>query len=441
MNIESVVEQKNLNFDRYLGTTLSLPFSSFEGIRIQPNDIATQAVINLSFNKLYENFLYLYRMSRVASNVIPVGQIGIAGVSAGDTNFKWSTYSQGLSTSQFEPLSTADIFLTYINTLLTIENTATNNAALFLASDQNLTVINFDKRIFNQTPDSPQTTGRLLSALEIYPDSGIQWKKIIDVATDLVNYSLFVLDMSGNRVVKYDAEGFYTDNNILEQRLIFVDTIGGFGGHDANNLFNAPRSIDVYNSYLYVLDSGNGCVKKYDTDFNWITTYRLMRDFLSAYPVHLSHDMKGNMYVLTDNNKIYRYDNNFQNRFDIPLDSLSAANETYIKLQFSPTDENIFYVLSNNNIYKKLITQPDEDIGKYLPYIYKVDTKETNYGMSSISFNNNDYNFVYSTNETNAGKVILWVDNINLFDVLSVKDFDIYTFEEIRIHDLEYLQN
>jgi hypothetical protein len=323
-------------------------------------------------------------MSRVASNVIPVEQIAIAGVSAGDVNFKWCTYAQGLSTSDFIPLSTAGYFCDSINTMLVIENQSTTNAAMFLGTPQNLTIANFDKKLLVKSPNFSPTISVLLSSTQIYPDSNVYWKNIADIVTDPKNFALYVLDMSGNRVVKYDAEGFYNDNNILEQRLIYVDTVGGFGGYDAKTFFNMPRSIDVYDSYLYVLDSGNGCVKKYDTDFNWITTYLLMRDFLSAYPVHLSHDSKGNMFVLTDSNMIYRYDNNFQKRFDIPLDALSANNETYIKLVFSPTDDNIFYVVTNKNVYKKLLTQPDEDVGKYLPYLYRVNTDETYQTMASI---------------------------------------------------------
>jgi len=86
MNISQIVESENLNFDRYLGTTLVLPYSGFDKIKIQPNDVATEPVVNLALSKLYENFLYLYKSSRVASNIIPIKQIAIAGLSASDTH-------------------------------------------------------------------------------------------------------------------------------------------------------------------------------------------------------------------------------------------------------------------------------------------------------------------------------------------------------------------
>jgi hypothetical protein len=256
--------------------------------------------------------------------------------------------------------------------------------------------------------------------------------------------SLYVADMSGNRVVKYDATGFFSDDNVFLDKLVFKDVIGGFGGHNDRNQFNAPRSVTTFDTYVYVLDSGNRVVKKYDKDLNWVTTYRLFRDLLSAYPMHLSHDSKGNMYILTTQNSVFKYDTNFQNKITIPLDSLSARDESYKKLVFSPTDENVFYLLSDKNIYKKLLTKPDEDVGFYLPYLFRVNTTETYTAMASISSHNGagDLNYVFSkNNETGAGKIILYYDDLNLFDVLASKDFDIYSLDDIKINKDEYLQN
>jgi hypothetical protein len=575
MKIESVINQEGINFDRYLGTTLVLPWPEFEEIKIQPNDTAIAPVIDLAFKKLYDNFLYLYKSSRVASNIIPVTQVATAGLSAlpecivegltikiaysdtegpcpgghvcnaatydfymngiylgevnlnnspgggdrestfiltksqaeaiaavspivtfgifcnvppdvdlgwglgqchtnlpwirvytpdgailyeecaaeiefevnlcagpdADNNIRWYMYSEGLSSSQFRPLETGDYGnLDNTDAIIVAENLNNNNLNLFTSTGRDLVVWSTDKRFITDANDKKLSINLALSTNEIYPAAGVYWQKINDfVFGD--NYSLFVLDLSGNRVVKYNAEGFFNDNNILENELIFVDTIGGLGGQDAENLFYQPRSIDFYNSHLYVLDSGNGCIKMFDNEFNWVKTYRLFRDFLTDYPIHLSHDKNGNMYVLTTQNKILKYDTNFQNKVEIPLDSLSAQNESYIKLSFSPTDENIFYVLSNKNIYKKLVSQPDEDVGKYLPYLLRGSEEDTYSALYSLPINTGDINFVFSKSPNGAGKVIAWFDNINLFDVLSNNNFDIYTFDEIKINRGEYLQN
>ena len=97
MNISSTVKQNGIIFDRFLGKALELPYPNFDSIKIQPNDVATHAVINLALEKLFQNFLYLYKSSRVASNVIPISSTGVASVSTNANVFRWSTVRDGLS--------------------------------------------------------------------------------------------------------------------------------------------------------------------------------------------------------------------------------------------------------------------------------------------------------------------------------------------------------
>ena len=102
MNISTVFNSFNLEYDRYLEERLSLPYNINE-ILIQSNDTVSANLINLKLNHLYKNFLFLYKNSLIASNVIPVTSIAIAGISAASTRFTWH---KGLSTSQFIPIST-----------------------------------------------------------------------------------------------------------------------------------------------------------------------------------------------------------------------------------------------------------------------------------------------------------------------------------------------
>lgn len=443
MNINDIIINSGLMYDRYLGSTVSLPFSSFDSIRIQPNDIATSKVVNLAFDKLNENFLYLYKSSRIASNIIPVSSVAIAGVSAQSSLFKWYTYSDGLSSSQFTSLENASLYnQDNITNITAAINRDTNAFSIFTTTDKDLVVYNSDRRFFNDTIDNNTSISVALSTHELYNKSGVYWQQIKDFAFGM-NNTLFVLDLSANRVVKYDASGFLTDDKVLQNKLVYVDNIGGYGDYTDQLSFNAPQSIDTYESWLYVLDSGNGCVKQYDQDLNWITTYRLFRDFLSAGPVQLSHDNDGNKYILTNENTIYKYDNNFQNKTILIPDITDLEGEVIKKIFFSATDKNIFYIISNNYIYKYLVNQPKDRIGKYLPYLFRYNTNETYVDFVSIANkddNTSDYNIVFST-ASGAGKFSIWYDNLNLFDVLAIKDFDVYPIDQINIAANEYLQN
>lgn len=441
MNISSTVLESGIIFDRFLGKKLELPYPDFDYIKIQPNDIATHAVINLAFEKLYTNFLYLYKSSRVASNVIPISCTGFAGVSTNANVFRWSTKKDGLSTSQFRYLSAANLWgQDKITNIAACRNVTNNQFSIITTSGKDLVVYNADRRFFTDTIDYDLTITKVLSTKEIFPKSGVLWEGIGDIMFG-DNNSMFVLDASAYNIRKYDASGFITDDFVLRDKFVYIDSIGGYGEYNDNNLFNDPRNIDVFNNELFVLDSGNGCVKRFDQDLNWKITYRLFRDFLSAYPVHLSHDANGNMYVLTDKNTILKYDNDFQNKVEIPIRSLSADIEKDIKLVFSEQNTNIFYLVTDKNIYKRLVSQPDQDVGRYLFYLHNVNTDETVVDFYTLSSASADFNIMFSRTPTGIGKFTLWYDNINLFDVLLEADFDVYTLDEITIGPEEYLQN
>ena len=369
--------------------------------------------------------------------------MAIAGVSAQTTQFKWYTYNKGLSSSQFVSLANANLYNQDNITKITAAiNKDTNAFSIFTTSDKDLVVYNSDRRFFNDTIDNNTSISIALSTQELYTGSGVYWQKIKDFAFGKDN-TMFVLDLSANKVVKYDASGFLTDNTVLQDRLVYVDNIGGFGDYTDQLSFNAPQGIDTYQSWLYVLDSGNSCVKQYDQDLNWVTTYRLFRDFLSAYPMQLTHDSEGNKYILTNQNTIFKYDSNFQNKIILYPDITDLEGETIKKIAFSATDKNIFYLMSNRYIYKYLVDQPKDRIGKYLPYLFRFDTNETYVDFVSIANKNdnfNDYNILFSS-VSGIGKFSIWYDNLNLFDVLAISDFDVYPIDQIYIAANEYIQN
>jgi hypothetical protein len=81
MRIYDIIKGAGLFFDRHVNKPLKLPYS-FEDIKIPVNETVTTDAINVRLDKLYDNFIYLYEQSRIASNVVPVSCIAIAGLSA-----------------------------------------------------------------------------------------------------------------------------------------------------------------------------------------------------------------------------------------------------------------------------------------------------------------------------------------------------------------------
>jgi hypothetical protein len=431
MNIDNIIENNGIIFDRYLGTPLELPYSKFDDIKIKQNDTVTNFNINNIISNLYDNYLYLYKMSHIASNLMPLTSVATAGV----FNNVFSYY-ENLSTSQFQSLSTVNITnLDNCNVLSVQHNADLDQYAIFASSGPSLVVFNS-----NNTFTSIVTA---LSTNTIFDRSSIRWGNIQDF-TFGDKTSFYVLDSSANSVIKYNAAGFVTDDNILRNTLTYEALIGGYGTFDDTTKFNNPQSIAYYNSELYVLDSGNSCIKKYDNNLNWVTTYRLFRDFLSAYPVQINHDSTGSPYVVTNANIIYKYNSDFTEKTTVDVDLLTGDKSNVKQIVFSPSDSNVFYLYTDKNVYKSLLSNPDDIVGKYLFNFFKVNTNETIRTISSIAKSDSsgsyDYNFIFSS-VNNQGKISIYKDNINIVSLLTDRKFDVYDLDEIKINSEEYIQN
>jgi len=432
MNINDIIVQDGIIYDRYLGTTLSLPYSSFESIKIQPNETVTNFNINSVISKLHENYLYLYKSAHVASNIIPITSVAIAGVYNGA--FNWY---RGLSSTQFNAISSVGLNIDLSNVLTVKYNNDLNQYVLATTTGTDIIILKS-----NSTFTSITTA---LSTNVTFQGSNVRWQNIQDIIFG-DNNAMYVLDQKANSITQYDASGFLTNDNLLQNILVYQNSVGGYGTYADNTKFNAPCSIDFLNSTLYVLDKDNSCIKTYDRNLNWLLTYRLFKDFLSAGPIQLSHDQYGNNYVLNDNWTVYKYSNNFNTKEILDFTSLSAAGDRVRRVIFSQSDSNVFYFVTKNYIYKKLVNTPYDTIGNYLLSRFKYDSNEqfTAFATISSAVNgiNYDYNFGISKAQSPVGgKISLFQDNLNVTSVLTNDVFDVYSLDEIDIDKEEYLQN
>jgi len=432
MNINDIITQDGIIYDRYLGTTLSLPYSSFDSIKIQPNDTVTNFNINNIITKLYDNYLYLYKSAHIASNIIPLTAIASAGNYNG--NFNWF---RGLSSSQFSAISSLGFNIDRSNVLAVKYNTDLNQYVIATTTGTDVILLNSNSNFASLTT--------AFSSSYVFQGANVNWNKIQDIifSNDGGN-AMYVLDKGANSITQYDASGLLTNDNVLQNVLVYENSIGGFGTYDDNTKFNAPASIDYLNSEIYVLDAGNSCIKRYDQNLNWKLTYRLFRDFLSAGPVQITHDSYGNNYILNSNWTVYKYGNNFTTKEILDFSALSAAGDTVQKVVFSQSDSNVFYFVTKNNVYKKLVNTPGDTVGTYLLNRFNFSSNEqfTSFATISSTYNNipYDYNFAFCASGS-ASKISLFQDNLNVVSVLTNDIFDVYPLSAVTIDKDEYLQN
>lgn len=368
----------------------------------------------------------------MASNIIPISSTATLGMS---TYFTYLAWNQNLSTSEFKPVtwSLPDAFNS-IKTIHAVSSPDLSQYSIFCSNGSTLFIVR-----------STDTESRVLSTSVITQFNTPAFNNVsftnIEAIADGPDESILVLDSGNNSLYQYEARGYTSDNNIFFNRLIVRNLVGGYGSSDDKLSFNAPTDVITYNRFIYVLDTGNSCIKKYDQSLNWISTYRLNRDFLNAPPRKLEVDSGGNFFCLLSGNRINIYSNNFQQKTEIAVDYLNTT-EIITDIVFSKTNSSIYYVVTNENIYKGLVNNPGNTIGKYLLYLHRYNDTQVISAFASFDMGDNDKNLIVSKNPSTSAQIIgAFYDNINLYDILAVPNFDIYTMDDISIKQEEYVQN
>jgi hypothetical protein len=426
MNITTEFSSRGLIYDRYANQSLELPYN-LDQLKIQPNDTVTNDVVNLKLEHLYDNFLYLYKNCKISSNYLPVSASAILGFTDPSGVFSWS---RALSSSQF--YSVTGVSLADTKSFFVIKNNELPVYTMFCSNGTDLYVIK------NDINDS--TVNFSFSSNTYNPEkiTNVNFENIVRI-TNGPNNTLLILDTATNTLYQYDASGFYVNDTVLIDRLIFLRFLGGFGSIIDKLSFNKPEDVVTYNQNIYVLDSGNLCIKKYDENLNWVKTYRLIKDFKDIETKRLKADASGTFYVLTNQNTILKYTNDFQTKEIIYLETLESS-ETAIDIIFSSYDSNTFYIITNQNVYKRFLTNYTQDVGKYLLYNFSYNNSQTLCCFATISFLQGDKTFLISKNG-NTQTIGSFYDNANLYDILTIPDFDVYGLSSIQIKNEEYVQS
>lgn len=432
MNISKIIEDSGIVYDRYPDQPIVLPYK-LDDLLIQPNDTVASDVINLKLTHLYENFLYLYSKTKIASNLIPVSSTAILGVSTFSSNL---TLNFNLSTSQFIP-ATGIYYSSFNNTKVvhSIKNQEANDYTII--SSDGISVIFFT---FNDADTTSTEVPFLFSAFDPLKFNNVIFKDIVAI-TDGPEQSFLILDKGSNSLYKYSSKGISDSDNIFSQTFNVQGIVGGYGISTDKLSFNNPTDVITYEKNVYVLDTGNKCIKKYDENLNWEQTYFLNKDFLRYEPLRFDVDYQGNFYCLLSGNKMYAYNNDFQTKQLIDIDYLNTT-EKAIDIVMSKSDNSIYYLVTNENIYKGFLNNLGNTVGKYLLYRFKYNDTQNISAFCSHENYGNDKNILISNNpNSNATMAGIFIDNKNLYDNLAVSDFDVYTLDEILIKPEEYVQS
>lgn len=193
------------------------------------------------------------------------------------------------------------------------------------------------------------------------------------------NY-LYVVDEKLNNVMRYDIEYIRRHQGVVgwsPKNVRLLDMLQGQGTSKSEIYFNAPCSICADDDFIYVADRGNGCIKKYSADFNYITTIRS-----GSYVDHDIQTISINPYsfkmedgtVLNPNTLwvfstvgtslwVHVIDGKrvvFSHRVDKLklLEDKYMWNEQFKAVKFSFCNSNYFYLCTTKRVYKLHLSKP-----------------------------------------------------------------------------------
>jgi hypothetical protein len=266
-------------------------------------------------------------------------------------------------------------------------------------------------------------------------------------ALDTKNDELFILN--DYSIYKYNISGITKDDLALFQAPIttgkyLIGSFGGSGDISDNIKFANPVNISIYGNNLYVLDQKTDYtktfIKKYDLNFNLQSIHNISNNFyqIPTTDIMASAD---SVFVLSLSGTLVKYDIDLKNEEIIKLKDIEilSTGDNYKRLETSKENPNIFYIMSNKNIFKKFKTKPLTTIGRFESTRYC----PGNHEYAGISITNsvagNDELFV---SDTNNGVIYRFLESASYQNAFyDTYESQIFTLSSLQINPQENTNN
>ena len=462
--------------DRVIDDNLTLPYD-FNNIKIKPNDIVNSLTYNNVIDKLNDNFLYLISNGSIATNNLPINYTHILSGNGESFNYYPSTAYQSLSSrTQFylnggrwsDNLIDAKnvVYGLFSNTDAMIEglndgdffiqepfDTTQDNIKdiSFVGNDTTTAGVVCDSNKFMLLSAAASTSTNSLSAKIISESNTITDSVNRDPFTNIKttqtdkNNDIYILNEK--TIIKYDVSGALTNDaslNVFSNssgRLKFGNELGGEGNLDKDTQFNDPVSFSIFNDRLYVIDvqgTDSFYIKEFDINFNFKKTHNVSK-ILNSHTIADILATESKILVLTTTGYIASFSNDFKSS-QLHEPDPPTKDDIFRKVETCASDNNVFYVLTKTNIYKKFISKPTKTIGKFKINEAKLNILNPDFSsISSRLLNNLEELFVA---DNNNAAIYRFLEDIGhqdaFFDTFQTQIFPV---SSLRINPNEYLNN
>ena len=456
--------------DRILYDDINLP-NKIDKILIQPNEIVNFNILNKKIEFLQENLIYMYGQLFVGSTNVPVDKnINILCNKQETDTFNWERREEKpISYNKLGLVPQYNVYSEYdnIKSFVVIPFKDQSGVSILAISDTHLIGLTS-----NISEDGQLSNPNFLLYTNVI-DNNTQERciNLEDICFD--DRYLFISDSTingGGQVFKYDVTTFYTNDYIFEGNRFLVEPIGGYGDNSKQNKFNGCSILGVSPKQLWVYDSGNKVIKVYDNNFVFKKTVKVPTGPYKILDIRY-RKLNDSVYVLYENSYdpsnlkfgYFEYSNTFVlTNTCVFSDVLYDENDMkFNRMCISEQDSNVFYVISNNSVYKKFFTKPEKTFAIFdRKFIFPDDNFIWNdaselWNVEDRTWNNQDYYKLIKINDvfvlgSNKNKDDLYLignsftmhfnEKTEYTTVLKNINMPYYNFDKIKFENIEYNQ-
>ncbi|MBI3640038.1 MAG: hypothetical protein HY223_06960 [Thaumarchaeota archaeon] len=210
----------------------------------------------------------------------------------------------------------------------------------------------------------------------------VNFKNPRAIAIDSID-NIYVVDSGNSQIKKFDSTG----------KLLL--SWGSFGS--GNGQFRNPSGILVDQKYVYIADTGHARIQKFDKNGNFVLTWGIYGEVPGMFhtPVALAEDRNGDIFVLdSGTNKIQIFDLNGKYEGELHPVLTNGGNFTATNSIVFDSQNNFYVVTSDTNRILKYNNNKD-----FINYFGSTGTEEGRFNNpNSIAMDSNGYIYVADTN-------------------------------------------
>ena len=358
--------------------------------------------INSVFQKLYDNFKYIEDATAIYQ-VSPLKYYGWGAIERsipGYSKIEW--HSEHFASSEIESLSS----YANITDIWSLNNDTYDN--LYIGRTDRV-----ERYTYNHSDRSASSD----TAASLEGDTPTRVKSIATDSRDRI----YILD-SRRLLVKV-----YAYNSTLGDYVPIFEW-GGLGGVTGNTKFYKPNDLFISNDKVFIVDSGNNCIKRFTLGGQWEYTYicpdTSNSDIDDGAPISATLDIDNNLYVVTKTN-VVKFSYTGDLIFDLPIQMLTSV-------PVSVRHHNGFiYILTTTDVIRIF---PSGESTNTFATRSLISNELNDYTKIHIDINGN----VYITD----GTIILrFVDSPVLLDATPRSIDETWTFDEMKIKPNEFVSS